>query len=156
MHIRYIENLETLYHWVSSRCGFPTWVSDPKAWAVSPVPGWFWVWSKQEGLGCPENQSQQRSKAWVLPSRVQAGPPQRSPEKKGQRWQASEWLSMEINLSGPNSCSLFREEPQVIWSSFSSFQNTRNVLKYGSISSSNHLNCTAVRQTHFQASSRLI
>lgn len=63
---------------------------------------------------------------------------------------------MEINLNGPSFYSPFKEEPQVMWSSFSSFQNTRNVLKYDSISSSDHLNCTAVRQTHFQASSHLI
>lgn len=65
-------------------------------------------------------------------------------------------ISMDVNLNDPSSCSPFSEEPQVICSSFSSFQNTRNVLKYGSKSSSDYVNCTAVRQTHFEASSHLV
>lgn len=63
-------------------------------------------------------------------------------------------ISIVINLDDLRPVA-HSEKSYKLCSSFSSFQNIRNVLKYGSVSSSDYLNCTTVRQTRFQASSHL-
>lgn len=154
MHTLGIENLETglLLQRVGGRFELSTWVSDPKACAPSPVPGWLslWAWNRWGGLGCAENPNQQRSSASALPHQSSGqGCLQGASEERPQDKQASEWHFSSNKLGWSRFCSPFREEP------FCSSQNIRNVFKYGTMSS-DYLNCTTMRQTHFQASLHLI
>lgn len=93
-----------------------------------------------------ETPSQQRSWPRALSSQNSGRATPRAPRKKGQKVNRPQnVISVVINLNVPSSYSPLGEEAQLC-SSFPSFPNTRNVLRHGNMPSSDHLNCTTMRQ----------